>query len=139
MKKVILFFITLLFCFCVANAEEFAERFMDMNHKAAAYLGWLGFAHCVGIDDEEEFKKELYHLSLLKDVKIMDSEVAFNKLKQYTDLQKEFYDVSEKNPKLGYKNFKGCVRMFFGDPEFGSSGYHFVVERIVQKYCKKCK
>lgn len=66
MKKVILFFIALLFCFCVANAEEFAKRFVDMNHKAA-YLGWLGFAHCVGIDDEEELKKNyiIYHLTLL--------------------------------------------------------------------------
>ncbi len=137
MKKVILFFITLLFCFRVANAEEFAERFMDNYHKAA-YLGWLGFAYCVGIDDEEEFKKELYHLSLLKDVKIMDSEAAFKELKEYIDSEKEFYEVSENNPKLGYKNFKGCVRMYYFGTGLGS-GYHFVVERIVQKYCKKCK
>ncbi len=95
----------------------------------------------MGIDDKSEIEKELYHLSLdpTRDkVKIMDSKVAFNELKQYIDEEKEFYGISNENIKLSYKNFKGCMKMFYYGTGYGSD-YDFKVERIVKKYCKECK
>lgn len=136
MKKMTIFFISLFFCFFAANAEEFLD-----SYGKVAELGWLGLAYCMGIDDESEIKQELDNLSLdpTRDkVKIMDSKAAFNELKQYIDTEKEFYDINDNNPKLGYKNFKGCIKMFYYGAGYGS-GYQFEVERIVKKYCKDCK
>ena len=111
------------------------------SYRKVAELGWLGLAYCMGIDDESEIKKELDNLSLdptRHKIKIMDSKSAFNELKQYIDTEKEFYGVNDKNPELSYKNFKGCIKMFYYGAGYGS-GYQFEVERIVKKYCKECK
>ncbi|WP_334084363.1 hypothetical protein [Helicobacter typhlonius] len=62
----------------------------------------------------------------------MDSKAAFNELKQYIDEEKEFYGISNENIKLSYKNFKGCMKMFYYGTGYGSD-YDFKVERIVKK------
>lgn len=140
MKKIVLFCIALFFCIYTANADEENTNFLD-SYRKVAELSWLGLAYCMGIDDESEIEKELHNLSLdptRYNVKIMDSKAAFEELKQYIDREKEFYGISDENPKLDYKNFKGCIKMFYYGTGYGS-GYHFEVERIVKKYCKDCK
>lgn len=140
MIKINILFFVVCFSFCAINADEGNTGFLD-SYRKAAELGWLGLAYCVGIEDESEIKKELYNLSLdpTRDkVKIMDSKAAFNELKQYIDTEKEFYDINDNNLKLDYKNFKGCIKMFYYGAGYGS-GYQSEVERIVKKYCKECK
>lgn len=135
MKKEYIFCF-IVFCFYSANAEEFLD-----SYRKVAELGWLGLAYCTGINDENEMKKDIDNLSLdptRHKIKIMDSKTAFNELKQYIDTEKEFYGVNDKNPELSYKNFKGCIKMFYYGAGYGS-GYQFEVERIVKNNCKECK
>ena len=137
MKKTI-YFIALFFC--LLNAEERNEVFMDYYRKVAE-LSWLGLSYCMGIGDKSEIERELYNLSLdptNHKVRIMDSNAAFKELQAYIDKEREFYEISKDAATLSYKDFKGCIRMFYYGAGYGSN-YNFKVEQIVKKYCKECK
>ena len=135
MKKII---VIALFV-CLLRADE-QGRFMDYYRKAEN-LAWLELAYCMRIDEQKEIEKELHNLSLdptKDDIKIMDANAAFKELKVYIDEEKEFYEISNGGKKLSYKDFKGCMKMFYYGTGYGSN-YHFQVEQIVKKYCKECE
>lgn len=137
MKKSIYF---ILLFFCLLNAEEQNGAFMD-SYRKVAELSWLGLSYCMGIGDKSEIERELYNLSLdptNHKVKIMDSNAAFKELQAYIDEEREFYEISKDSSKLSYKDFKGCIRMFYYGTGYGSN-YNFKVEQIVKKYCKECE
>ncbi|TQR50416.1 hypothetical protein [Campylobacter troglodytis] len=137
MKKSIYFIILV---FCLLNAEEQNEVFMD-HYRKVAELSWLGLSYCMGIGDKNEIKQELHELSLDPTdnrVKIMDSNSAFKDLQAYIDEEREVYEISKDNAKLSYKDFKACIKMFYYGTGYGSN-YNFKVEQIIKKHCKDCK